>query len=886
MLRIGRTPADRPDPTRLAINLALREIAKSEAMEGPTAALEFARRIARDFPNSASIAARIAPLELEAEGAISDSVRKRLLTRTGQAARPMPLLRAIAPHASLEELQRLGAALDRLPSTPERAEAAQTLGMMIDAVTRGSATALAAFAEDLTWAGIAADWAVGQRAFEFAGVLESAAVARLPSDDPGARRVAGVTSAMASRIFRAAHDPVAASRNGLRAQALVTDRRILTLVDGPRDPVGALVKEARGLAIAGEPTEALTRLRHGLAEWGDDERLWLCAGSLEGSNLGHISADVRAALVRWLPGAADAVGIATCLIRFSTREELAELQAALRDAPGASQLRARAILGRVAIALGDEAADSQLEEWVTDRVAVQHAAMWSTRHGWWELSPRLESAIERVERIDRDESNDALGWALFHASRVRAARGDSADAVQLATRAAERVDADQIRAQLALSTSDEDLALHGWPRAQLAKTTARKANTDGAIGYVLQSSLPYTTVGYATRSADIASNLIQQGWPIHCVTRPGYPFATPEGKAVGRAAIATTDVVNGVPYSRIPAAPTRLRPQIAHHHAHGLIDLDEAHHWQLLHAASNAANGLAAIEAANTLGVPSIYEVRGLWHLTRAARFPGFERTHQFAMFERLETETCHAADRVLTLTHAIKSILIEQGVPGEKITVVPNGADWRHMITADRDPEAARSLGLDGKVVVGYVGSLLRYEGLDVLLRAFAKVAGDGKRAALLIVGEGEARAGLERLARTLGIEDFVRFTGRVDRDTALACYAHIDIAPFPRLSFPVTETVSPLKPFEAMAWSKAVVTSDVAPLREVIDHGRTGLVAKAGDDDSLGDALELLIADEGMRGRLGAAANEWVRENRDWSAIVARIGNVYRELGASPRS
>ena len=115
---------------------------------------------------------------------------------------------------------------------------------------------------------------------------------------------------------------------------------------------------------------------------------------------------------------------------------------------------------------------------------------------------------------------------------------------------------------------------------------------------------------------------------------------------------------------------------------------------------------------------------------------------------------------------------------------------------------------------------------------------------------------------------------------------YSIIDIAPFPRLSFPVTETVSPLKPFEAMAWSKAVVTSDVAPLREVIDHGRTGLVAKAGDDDSLGDALELLIADEGMRGRLGAAANEWVRENRDWSAIVARIGNVYRELGASPRS
>ncbi|MGY2498613.1 glycosyltransferase family 4 protein, partial [Klebsiella pneumoniae] len=112
--------------------------------------------------------------------------------------------------------------------------------------------------------------------------------------------------------------------------------------------------------------------------------------------------------------------------------------------------------------------------------------------------------------------------------------------------------------------------------------------------------------------------------------------------------------------------------------------------------------------------------------------------------------------------------------------------------------------------------------------------------------------------LSNDLAISDVVTFTGRIPHDDVEKYYSVIDICPLPRKGLPVCEMVSPLKPFEAMAMGKVVVSSDVAALAEIIDDGVTGLLHKKDDPEDLASKISLLIEDHELRDRLGKSARE----------------------------
>src|SRR5699024_9078488 len=99
-----------------------------------------------------------------------------------------------------------------------------------------------------------------------------------------------------------------------------------------------------------------------------------------------------------------------------------------------------------------------------------------------------------------------------------------------------------------------------------------------------------------------------------------------------------------------------------------------------------------------------------------------------------------------------------------------------------------------------------------------------------VLIVGDGAEYENLKTQVRLLGIDSFFRFVGRVPHNQVEKYYSIVDIMPFPRLSVPVCEMVSPLKPFEAMAMGKVVVASDVAAMAEIVSDGTTGLLHQIG--------------------------------------------------------
>src|SRR5690606_28617170 len=136
---------------------------------------------------------------------------------------------------------------------------------------------------------------------------------------------------------------------------------------------------------------------------------------------------------------------------------------------------------------------------------------------------------------------------------------------------------------------------------------------------------------------------------------------------------------------------------------------------------------------------------------------------------------------------------------------------------------------------VLGFVGSFYAYEGLDLLVQAFASLSAQRSDLMLLLVGGGPQEQALKAQVAQLGLLDKVIFSGRVPHDEVSGHYALIDILAYPRRSMRLTELVTPLKPLEAMAQGKIFVASDVGGHKELIDDGRTGTLFKADDEAAL---------------------------------------------------
>lgn len=346
-----------------------------------------------------------------------------------------------------------------------------------------------------------------------------------------------------------------------------------------------------------------------------------------------------------------------------------------------------------------------------------------------------------------------------------------------------------------------------------------------------------------------------------------------------------TVTIEGVPYHRLSVsrgseAKSPIQGYISLY-VDALKSLAMEERPFVLHAASNHWNGLAGVSAARELGIPSIYEVRGLWEVTRGSRNPEWMGGPMYKYMARMETDAAINADQVITITNALRDELINRGVDGDKIVVVPNGVEASRFASRPKNQDLAGQLGLQGKTVIGYVGSILNYEGIGLLLDAAHMLKEERDDLAFLFVGDGAELAEYRARVETENLSEVVTFTGRVPHHQVEDYYSLIDICPFPRLPLPVCEMVSPLKPFEAMAMEKAVIASDVDALAEIVIDGETGLLFKKGDSQSLAQSLRRMVNDPELQARVASSGRKWVENERDWKILAKQIGEIYLALG-----
>ena len=423
----------------------------------------------------------------------------------------------------------------------------------------------------------------------------------------------------------------------------------------------------------------------------------------------------------------------------------------------------------------------------------------------------------------------------------------------------------------------------GMPMPSYSKELGYRPLEHRAL-YFLHNSLPINSGGYATRAHGLLKGIHRAGFEAMAVTRWGFPHD--RGNKYAHGTYAPYDIIDGVKYHRL-LSKTEGMGKIP---IRDYLNKNIARNGQILrnlrpsivHGASNFINGVTANVAAKKHGVMSIYEVRGLWEITRMSREPQYEGTDAFNLYVRMETEACQSADHCFAITQALKDEMIDRGVDGDKITLVHNGVDTSRFVPMVPNLELKAKLGYaPDDVIIGYIGSIVDYEGLDYLLQAFSKVKNSGqKNLKAIIIGDGDKLESLMEMTKSLRLGDFVKFTGRIPHHDVENYYSFIDIAPFPRKGIPVCEMVSPLKPFEAMAMGKAVIVSSVAAMAEFVDHGKTGLIVKKDDPKELYQALIDLYTNPELRQSLGQNARNFVVERRDWKVLASKMTDVYQQL------
>jgi glycosyltransferase involved in cell wall biosynthesis len=402
----------------------------------------------------------------------------------------------------------------------------------------------------------------------------------------------------------------------------------------------------------------------------------------------------------------------------------------------------------------------------------------------------------------------------------------------------------------------------------------------GRVLYLLHNRLPYNSGGYATRSHGLLTNVAKFGWNISGVSRLGYPWdKMPEKPSV------EMDEVDNIKYYRLLEEGIGLgklpMKEYLESYAKALLEKAKQERPEFIHAASNHMNGLVGNYVAKCLGIKSVYEVRGLWEITRISRQPEWKNTEYYELMTKLEAEAANGADAVLTLTEALKEEMVSRGVDADKITILPNGVTSSRFEPLSRDKELESDLNLQEKVVIGYIGSIVAYEGLEYLVDAIRILVDKGiADIRVLMVGDGAVLEEIQRRVEEKKLNDYFIFTGRVPHEEVERYYSLVDITPFPRKGQPVCEMVSPLKPFEAMAMEKAILSSNVQALTEIVQDGYNGMLFKKDNIEDLADKLEVLIKDNVLREKLGKQAREWVIQERDWEVIAKTLDDVYHKL------
>jgi len=206
-----------------------------------------------------------------------------------------------------------------------------------------------------------------------------------------------------------------------------------------------------------------------------------------------------------------------------------------------------------------------------------------------------------------------------------------------------------------------------------------------------------------------------------------------------------------------------------------------------------------------------------------------------------------------------------------DKIIVVPNGINMRDIYT-----EKNKNIQeYNGEKVILSVSHLIKIKGIDLNLKAIAKLKQKYTDIIYLIIGKGKEKKKLEKLIKELNLQNMVIFIGEISHYKVMECMASCDI-----FSLPSWNEGFGIVYLEAMAHGKPVIGCKGEGIEDFVENGKTGLLVKPRDVDSLVGALDFLLSRPSEAQDIGKRARDLVLKNYTWGKNTERTIEVYREV------
>jgi glycosyltransferase involved in cell wall biosynthesis len=293
-------------------------------------------------------------------------------------------------------------------------------------------------------------------------------------------------------------------------------------------------------------------------------------------------------------------------------------------------------------------------------------------------------------------------------------------------------------------------------------------------------------------------------------------------------------------------------------------------------------NNYSGLKLARFYGVAFVLEYNGseIWvhrHWERSLRY---ER-----LSERIEFLNLRGADLVVVVSQPMKDELVGRGIDRDKILVNPNGVDPERYSPEIDGSHIRAQYSLDGKTVVGFIGTFGKWHGAEILVKAFGRLLQKYPeyqgRVKLFMIGDGITMPLVKENIDKFSIKDSCILTGLIPQEEGPKYLAACDILVASHKPNPDGTPFfgSPTKLFEYMAMGKGIVASDLNQIGEILKHDDTAWLVKPGDVECLNHGLKILIDDEHLRNRLGKAARQEVVTKYTWKEHTRKIIEKLKE-------
>jgi len=262
------------------------------------------------------------------------------------------------------------------------------------------------------------------------------------------------------------------------------------------------------------------------------------------------------------------------------------------------------------------------------------------------------------------------------------------------------------------------------------------------------------------------------------------------------------------------------------------------------------------------LGIPFVITVHGL-DVFNACLAGGVAA----GMRRQVSVDVYSAARTVVCISGKVQEILRTGTPAGTRSAIVYNGVDPTLF-----SPNPTSLEPSNPEILV--VGNLLPTKGHELVLRALANLSASFPQLRCHIIGEGPERAHCETLARKLGLESRVKFSGRQSRSEVAEAMRRCSVFALPSRN----EGLGCVY-LEAMSCGKAVIACRGQGIDEVIEHGKNGWLIRVDVLDELAQGLSVLLGSSELRAQIGTAARQTILDGLTLSHQAQQLGRIYRQ-------